>query len=115
MEEPDRTLMISQFRQLIREIRRGSSDRNCFLPWEIGLLSDIGSCHLPLWACQRVLRCYQRAVITQLNRGAETPMKLSEFLATRRNLRLRRSATSVRRMRGRNLMVRTPPRALSES
>jgi hypothetical protein len=79
-EPPDAEVVLSQFNRLIRELLRGKITRNTFRPWEVELLLDIETCHLKEYFKDSVLRRYQKAVQRQLERGAATPMKLSEFL-----------------------------------
>jgi hypothetical protein len=48
------------------------------------LLLDIEKCQIRDSARENTLRRYQRAVQRQLERGASTPMKLSEYLRGRK-------------------------------
>jgi hypothetical protein len=79
---PEETL--AHFNRLIRELLRGKMTRNTFQPWEIEVLLDIENCNLRESARQHTLRRYQQAVHRQLEKGAEVPMKLSEFLERKR-------------------------------
>jgi hypothetical protein len=73
-------VILGQFNRLIRELLRGKINRNTFRPWEVELLLDIENCHVKDHLKDSVLRRYQKAVQRQLERGATSPMKLSEFL-----------------------------------
>ncbi len=72
--------MLAQFNRLIREMLRGQINRNTFRPWEVELLLDVENCGLRDSSRDSTLRRYQKAVQRQLERGADKPMKLSEFL-----------------------------------
>src|SRR5260221_11086268 len=78
--ELDHEAMLAQFNRLIQELLRGAMNRNTFRPWEIDLLLDIESCSLKDGNKRDLLRRYQKAVVRQMDKGAVTPMKLSEFL-----------------------------------
>ena len=78
--ELDHEAMLAQFNRLIQELLRGAMNRNTFRPWEIELLLDIESCSLKDGSKRELLRRYQKAVIRQMDKGANMPMKLSEFL-----------------------------------
>ncbi len=80
----DSEQLLVQFNRLIRELLRGKMTRNTFYPWEIELLLDIESCRLREAARENILKRYQKAVQHQMEKGATTPMKLSEFLARKR-------------------------------
>jgi hypothetical protein len=84
----DSEVMLSQFNRLIQELLRGNITRNCFRPWEIELLLDIETCNLKDGSKRETLRRYQRVVQRQMEKGAPTPMKLSEYL---NSLRARRA------------------------
>jgi hypothetical protein len=78
--QPDHEAMLAQFNRLIQELLRGAMNRNTFRPWEIEILLDIETCAFKEGNKRELLRRYQKAVIRQMDKGAETPMKLSEFL-----------------------------------
>ena len=80
--------MLAQFNRLIQELLRGSMNRNSFRPWEIDLLLDIEGCNLRDGSRRETLRRYQKAVQRQMERGAPTPMKLSEYLDSQRVRRM---------------------------
>ena len=79
-EAPSSEEILARFNRLIRELLRGQINRNTFRPWEVALLLDVEDCHLRESAKEGVLRRYQKAVQRQMDKGAESPMKLSEFL-----------------------------------
>ena len=72
--------LLTRFNHLMREIERGSVNRNCFQPWEVELLVDLDSCNLPGQRKWETLRRYQKAFRRRIERGATTPLKLSEYL-----------------------------------
>ncbi|MDX1983021.1 MAG: hypothetical protein SFV51_22310 [Bryobacteraceae bacterium] len=71
---------MARFNKLIQELLRGSISRNTFRPWEIELLLDIEHCDLRDANKKETLRRYQRSVQRQMEKGANRPMKLSEYL-----------------------------------
>ena len=75
--------MLNRFHRLIDDVARESITRNCFQRWEIDLLLDLHACELRPHARRDVLRQYQRAVERQFDKGADAPMRLSEFLSRR--------------------------------
>ena len=77
---PDSDAVLAQFNRLISELLRGNMHRNTFRPWEIDLLLDIESCNLREASKRETLRRYQKAVQRQMDKGARTPLKLSEYL-----------------------------------
>jgi hypothetical protein len=83
----DGEAVLAQFNRLIQELLRGTMNRNCFRPWEIDLLLDIESCNLRDGNKRELIRRYQKAVQRQMEKGAESPMKLSEFLELQRSRR----------------------------
>lgn len=80
----DAEVMLAQFNRLVQELLRGTMNRNCFRPWEIELLLDIESCNLRESSKRDTLRRYQKAVQRQVDKGATSLMKLSEFLDSQR-------------------------------
>jgi len=86
---PDSETILAQFNRLIQELLRGSMHRNTFRPWEIELLLDIESCSLREANRRDVLRRYQKAVQRHMEKGASTPLKLSQYLE---GVRAKRSA-----------------------
>lgn len=83
----DQEAMLNQFRHLMDDLSRASVTRNCFQRWEIDLLLDIQTCQLSRSARREVLAQYRRAVERQFDKGADAPLKLSEFLDQRRGRR----------------------------
>ena len=81
---PDTDALLMQFNRLIQELLRGNINRNTFRPWEIEILLDIESCDLRDFSKRDILKRYQKAVQRQMEKGAPTPMKLSEFLSKMR-------------------------------
>jgi hypothetical protein len=84
MSRGDQETMLNQFRRLMDDLARVSITRNCFQRWEIDLLLDIQTCALAPSARREVLAQYRRAVERQFDKGADAPLKLSEFLDQRR-------------------------------
>lgn len=70
----------TRFNRLLGELLRGKLKRNCFQRWEVDLLLDIESCEMGPGAKRQALKRYQRAVTRQLEKGANRPFKLSEYL-----------------------------------
>ena len=77
---PDSDAILAQFNRLIQELLRGNMHRNTFRPWEIELLLDIEACNLRDSSRREMLRRYQRAVQRQMEKGAKSPLKMSEYL-----------------------------------
>jgi hypothetical protein len=77
---PDSDAVLAQFNRLIQELLRGNMHRNTFRPWEIELLLDIEACNLRDSSRREMLRRYQRAVQRQMEKGAKSPLKMSEYL-----------------------------------
>ena len=77
---PDSDALLAQFNRLIQELLRGNLQRNTFRPWEVELLLDIEGCRLRDAARRETLRRYQRAVQKSMEKGANTPQKLSQYL-----------------------------------
>jgi hypothetical protein len=78
--QPDSDAVLAQFNRLILELLRGNMRRNTFRPWEVELLLDIEGCSLRESAKRETLKRYQKAVQRQMEKGARTPLKLSEYL-----------------------------------
>ena len=76
--DPD--ALLAQFNRLIQELLRGSINRNCFRPWGIEVLLDIDACNLRDSNRREILRRYQKAVQKDVEKGASSLMKLSEYL-----------------------------------
>jgi hypothetical protein len=78
----DSEIMLARFNRLMQELLRGSMNRNTFRPWEIDILLDIETCNLKDAGKKDLLRRYQKAVQRSMEKGAPTPMKLSDYLAS---------------------------------
>ena len=89
----DNEVLLTQFNKLIAELLRGSIGRNTFRPWEIEILLDIETCNLRDGNKKETLRRYQRSVQRQMEKGATSPMKLSEYLG---GLKAKREAAAIR-------------------
>lgn len=76
--------ILLRFNQLIRELLQGGTSREMFQPWEFELLLDIEKCRMRESTRRNTLRRYQQVVRRQIQKGAATPMKLSEFLSRER-------------------------------
>jgi len=59
---------------------RGNMNRNTFQPWEIEILLDIDACQIREPVKRETLRRYQKAVQRAMEKGAPTPLRLSEYL-----------------------------------
>jgi hypothetical protein len=81
---PDNEAVINRFNRLMVELLRGTFNRNCFRPWEVELLLDIEACNLTGSNRRELLRRYQKAVQRHLENGGAKPLKLSEYLAAKR-------------------------------
>lgn len=73
--------VLTQFDQLIADVLGGTLQRSKFRTWEIDILLDIFACG---FSKPRILKRYKEAVHRQIGLGAAVPMKLSEFLASKR-------------------------------
>ncbi len=80
--DPDEILL--RCNRLIRWLLSGRINRSTFQPWEIEQLLDIEGRQITKRAREGVLRRYLRAIHRQIEKGATAPMKLSEFLASKR-------------------------------
>ena len=80
-------LMLNRFRKLVREISRGNLHRNSFEPWEIEILLDFQACAVPPRRQIKLLQAWQKAVEHQMEAGPGPPMKLSQYLQSKRTRR----------------------------
>ncbi len=71
---------LNRFNRLMQELIRGNMNRNTFQPWEIEILLDIDACQIREPVKRETLRRYQKAVQRSMERGAPTPLRLSEYL-----------------------------------
>jgi hypothetical protein len=93
----DSEIVLARFNRLMQELLRGAMNRNTFRPWEIEILLDIEACNLRDAGKKDILRRYQKAVQRAMEKGAQTPMKLSEYLGS---LKAARSGTGERHESG---------------
>ena len=71
---------LNRFNRLMQELIRGNMNRNTFQPWEIEILLDIDACQIREPVKRETLRRYQKAVQRAMEKGAPTPLRLSEYL-----------------------------------
>jgi hypothetical protein len=71
---------LNRFNRLMQELIRGNMSRNTFQRWEIEILLDIDACQIREPVKRETLRRYQKAVQRAMERGAPTPLRLSEYL-----------------------------------
>ncbi len=90
----DSDAVLHRFNKLIQELLRGSISRNTFHPWEVTILLDIESCDLRDGAKRETLRRYQKAVQRAMEKGARSPLKLSEYLDQQKARRLEQKQTA---------------------
>lgn len=76
----DGEAVLARFNKLVQELLRGAITRNTFRPWEVDILLDIEGCNLREGGRREILRRYQKAVQRAMEKGAPTPLKLSEYL-----------------------------------
>jgi hypothetical protein len=81
VETLDSEALLNRFNRLMQELIRGNMNRNTFQPWEIGILLDIEECQLREPVKRETLRRYQKAVQRAMEKGAATPLRLSEYLS----------------------------------
>jgi len=80
VETQDPEVVLNRFNKLLQELVRGTMNRNTFQPWEIEILLDIEMCNLRETVKRETLRRYQKAVQRSMEKGARSPLKLSEYL-----------------------------------
>lgn len=80
METIDSEARLNRFNRLMQELIRGNMNRNTFQPWEIEILLDIEACQIREPVKRETLRRYQKAVQRAMEKGAPTPLSLSEYL-----------------------------------
>jgi len=81
VETLDSEARLYRFNRLMQELIRGSMNRNTFHPWEIEILLDIEACQIREPVKRETLRRYQKAVQRAMEKGAPTPLRLSEYLS----------------------------------
>ena len=69
-----------RFNRLLKELLTGEVSRNAFFPWEVDILLDIEEYPVRTSLRRQLLRRYQKAVNRDLERGATTPCKFSEYV-----------------------------------
>jgi len=80
VETLDSDAILARFNKLVNDLLRGTMNRNTFQPWEIEILLDIETCNLRDAVGRETLRRYQKAVQRSMEKGARTPLLLSEYL-----------------------------------
>lgn len=80
----DSEAVLNRFNKLMQELLGGNIHRNTFRPWEIEILLDIEACSLRDVLKRETLRRYQKAVQRAMERGAPSPLKMSEYLEQNR-------------------------------
>jgi hypothetical protein len=86
---------LNRFNRLMQELIRGNMSRNTFQPWEIEILLDIDACQIREPVKRETLRRYQKAVQRSMERGAPTPLRLSEYLNAKKNAATQSAATKA--------------------
>jgi hypothetical protein len=81
VETLDSEARLNRFNRLMQELIRGNMNRNTFQPWEIDILLDIEACQIREPVKRETLRRYQKAVQRAMEKGAPTPLRLSEYLS----------------------------------
>ena len=76
----DSEARLNRFNRLMQELIRGTMNRNTFQPWEIEILLDIEGCQIREPVKRETLRRYQKAVQRSMEKGAQMPLRLSEYL-----------------------------------
>jgi hypothetical protein len=84
VETLDSEAVLGRFNKLVNDLLRGTMNRNTFQPWEIDILLDIESCNLKDAIGRETLRRYQKAVQRSMEKGAGTPLRLSEYLSNKK-------------------------------
>ena len=91
----DTEAQLHQFNKLMTELLKGTLNRNTFRPWEMELLLEIEGCNLRDTNRREVLRRYQKAVKRNVDRGASSLLKLSEYLELQRRRSEARQASGA--------------------
>jgi hypothetical protein len=84
VETQNSEAVLTRFNKLMQELVRGTMNRNTFQPWEIEILLDIEACNLKDAVGRETLRRYQKAVQRAMEKGAPSPMRLSEYLSNKK-------------------------------
>lgn len=85
VETLDSEAILARFNKLVSDLLRGTMNRNTFQPWEIEILLDIEACNLKDAVGRETLRRYQKAVQRLMEKGAPTPIRLSEYLSNKKS------------------------------
>jgi hypothetical protein len=72
---------IEAFERFMREVASGSLKRNAFAAWEVDLLLDLQQVRMERGRSEQLMRRYRQAARKYLERGADVPLKLSEYIA----------------------------------
>src|SRR5580700_7147192 len=86
VETIDSEARLNRFNRLMQELIRGIMNRNTFQPWEIEILLDIEACQIREPVKRETLRRYQKAVQRSMEKGAPMPLRLSEYLSTKKSV-----------------------------
>lgn len=86
VETLDSDAILARFNKLVNDLLRGTLNRNTFQPWEIEILLDIEACNLKDAVGRETLRRYQKAVQRSMEKGARTPLLLSEYLNNKKTV-----------------------------
>ena len=84
LETQNSEAVLTRFNKLMQELVRGTMNRNTFQPWEIEILLDIEACDIRDAVGRETLRRYQKAVQRAMEKGAPSPMRLSEYLSNKK-------------------------------
>ena len=84
MESPliQSEVLTGRFNRLMQDITRDSMKRTEFSPWEVELMVDMQSCQMRDRSKSGTLKRYQKMAVRAIEKGAVSPPKLSEFLAS---------------------------------
>src|SRR5579862_3578739 len=85
VETMDSEARLNRFNRLMQELIRGNMNRNTFQPWEIEILLDIEACQIREPVKRETLRRYQKAVQRAMDKGAPSPLRLSEYLSSKKS------------------------------
>jgi hypothetical protein len=80
----DSEARMNRFNRLMQELLRGVMTRNTFQPWEISVILDIEACQGREPVKRETLRRYQKAVQRSMEKGANMPLLLSEYLGAKK-------------------------------
>src|SRR5580658_9459842 len=89
----DSEARLNRFNRLMQELIRGAMNRNTFQPWEIDILLDIEACQIREPVKRETLRRYQKAVQRSMEKGAATPLKLSDYLSGKKGATVQGAAS----------------------